>query len=181
MRQMHPAGERMFVDYAGQTVELVDGRTGEISRAQVSVAVIGASSYLYAEASWTQTLPDWIGLHVRALAFMSGVSAQLVPDNPKVGVDRANWSSQGSIIPISSWRPIMAAILPTRPRKPRGKAKVEVGLLVVERWVLARPGIDREQLGRHLHAWLQVAVADGGVLCVADDDSVTSKVDPPLD
>jgi transposase len=123
MRQMHPAGERMFVDYAGQTVELVDGRTGEISRAQVSVAVIGASSYLYAEASWTQTLPDWIGSHVRALAFMSGVSAQLVPDNPKVGVDRANWSSQGSIIPISSWRPIMAAILPTRPRKPRGKAK----------------------------------------------------------
>ena len=86
MRQAHPAGERMFVDYAGQTVELIDGRSGEIRQAQIFVAVMGASSYTYAEASWTQTLPDWIGSHVRALAFMGGVPAQLVPDNPKVGV-----------------------------------------------------------------------------------------------
>ena len=75
MRQAHPAGERLFVDYAGQTVELFDGRTGEIRQAQVFVAVMGASSYTYAEASWTQTLPDWIGSHVRALAFIGGVPA----------------------------------------------------------------------------------------------------------
>ena len=83
MRQSHPAGERMFVDYVGQTVELYDARTGEIRAAQIFVAVMGASSYTYATASWTQTLPDWIGSHVRALAFMGGAPAQLVPDNPK--------------------------------------------------------------------------------------------------
>jgi hypothetical protein len=78
MRQVHPAGERLFVDYAGQTVELVDGRTGEIGTAQIFVAVLVASSYTYAEATRTQTLPDWIGAHVRALAFFGGVPRQIV-------------------------------------------------------------------------------------------------------
>jgi transposase len=139
MRQSHPAGERMFVDYAGQTVELIDGRTGEIRAAQIFVAVMGASSYTYAEASWTQTLPDWIGSHVRALAFMGGVPAQLVPDNPKVGVTRANWYEPGlnrTYLDLATH--YGTAILPARPRKPRDKAKVEVGVLVVERWILAR-------------------------------------------
>src|SRR6266550_4339450 len=138
MRQVHPAGERMFVDYAGQTIELVDGRSGEIRQAQI-VAVMGASSYTYAEASWTQTLPDWIGSHVRALTFMGGVPAQLVPDNPKVGVDRANWYEPGlnrTYLDLATH--YRTAILPARPRKPRDKAKVEVGVLVVERWILAR-------------------------------------------
>ena len=139
MRQSHPAGERMFVDYAGQTIELYDGRTGEIRQAQVFVAVMGASSYTYAEASWTQTLPDWIGSHVRALAFMGGVPAQLVPDNPKVGVTRANWYEPGlnrTYLDLATH--YRTAILPARPRRPRDKAKVEVGVLVVERWILAR-------------------------------------------
>jgi transposase len=139
MRQAHPAGERMFVDYAGQTVELFDGRTGEVRAAQIFVAVMGASSYTYAEASWTQTLPDWIGSHVRALAFMGGVPAQLVPDNPKVGVTRANWYEPGlnrTYLDLATH--YGTAILPARPRKPRDKAKVEVGVLVVERWILAR-------------------------------------------
>jgi len=139
MRQSHPAAERMFVDYAGQTVELIDGRSGEIRQAQIFVAVMGASSYTYAEASWTQSLPDWIGSHVRALAFMGGVPAQLVPDNPKVGVDRANWYEPGlnrTYLELATH--YRTAILPTRPRKPRDKAKVEVGVLVVERWILAR-------------------------------------------
>ena len=87
MRQVHPAGERLFVDYAGQTVELVDGRTGEVRTAQVFVAVLGASSYTYAEATWTQTLPDWIGAHARALAFFGGVPRQIVPDNLKQSMD----------------------------------------------------------------------------------------------
>jgi transposase len=70
MRQVHPAGERLFVDYAGQTVEVIDGTSGEVRDAQIFVAVLGASNYTYAEATWTQTLPDWIGAHVRALAFI---------------------------------------------------------------------------------------------------------------
>src|SRR5215471_16464348 len=96
MRQAHPAGERMFVDYAGQTVDLIDGRTGEIRPAQIFVAVMGASNYTYAEATLTQTLPDWIGAHVRGLAFMGGVPAQLVPDNPKVGVTLRLDENRGS-------------------------------------------------------------------------------------
>ena len=139
MRQAHPAGERMFVDYAGQTGDLIDGSTGEIRPAQIFVAVMGASNYTYAEATLTQTLPDWIGAHIRALAFMGGVPAQLVPDNPRVGVDRANWYEPGlnrTYLDLATH--YRTAILPTRARKPRDKAKVEVAVLVVERWILAR-------------------------------------------
>ena len=70
MRQEHRAGEKLFVDYAGHTVEIVDKTTGEIQEAQIFVAVLGASSYSYAEATWTQTLADWIGSHVRCLNFL---------------------------------------------------------------------------------------------------------------
>jgi transposase len=139
MRQAHPAGERLFVDYAGQTVEVVDGQTGEVRQAQVFVAAMGASSYTYAEATWTQTLPDWIGSHTRALAFFGGVPAQLVPDNPRVGVDRANWYEPGlnrTYLDLATH--YGTAILPARVRRPRDKAKVEVAVLVVERWILAR-------------------------------------------
>ena len=139
MRQAHPAGERLFVDYAGQTVEVVDGRTGEVRQAQVFVAAMGASSYTYAETTWTQTLPDWIGSHTRALAFFGGVPAQLVPDNPRVGVDRANWYEPGlnrTYLDLATH--YGTAILPARVRRPRDKAKVEVAVLVVERWILAR-------------------------------------------
>jgi hypothetical protein len=100
---------------------------------------MGASNYTYAEATLTQSLPDWIGAHVRALAFMGGVPAQLVPDNPKVGVDRANWYEPGlnrTYLDLATH--YRTAILPTRTRKPRDKAKVEVAVLVVERWILAR-------------------------------------------
>jgi transposase len=139
MRQVHAAGEGLFVDYAGQTVEVVDGSTGELRAAQVFVAVLGASNYTYAEASWTQSLPDWIGSHVRALAFLGGVPRQIVPDNLRAGVLRANWYEPG-INP--TYRDLAAhygtAILPTRVRRPRDKAKVEAGVLVVERWILAR-------------------------------------------
>src|SRR5215469_11719141 len=139
MRQAHPAGERMFVDYAGQTMDVIDPGTGEVRPAQIFVAVMGASNYTYAEATATQSLPDWIGAHVRALTFMGGVPAQLVPDNPKVGVDRANWYEPGlnrTYLDLATH--YGTAILPTRARRPRDKAKVEVGVLVVERWILAR-------------------------------------------
>jgi hypothetical protein len=82
MRQAHPAGERLFVDYAGQTVPVIDAKTGAITPAQTFVAVLGASNYTYAEATATQTLPDWIGAHARTLAFLGGVPRQIVPTEP---------------------------------------------------------------------------------------------------
>ncbi len=86
MRQTHRAGEKLFVDYAGQTIPVLDPQTGEIRQAQIFVAVLGASSYTYAEAHWAQDLPNWLGAHVRALAFLGGVPEVLVPDNLKAGV-----------------------------------------------------------------------------------------------
>ena len=88
MRQTHRAGEATFVDYAGHTVGVVDRATGEERHAQVFVAVLGASNYTYAEATWTQGLADWIASHQRAFRFFSGVSATVVPDNLKAGVTR---------------------------------------------------------------------------------------------
>ena len=88
MRQEHRAGEKLFVDYAGQTVEVLDRRTGEIRQAQIFVAVLGASSYTYAEATWTQQLPDWIGSHVRAFEFLGGTSEIVVPDNLRSAVSQ---------------------------------------------------------------------------------------------
>jgi transposase len=161
MRQVHPAGERLFVDYAGHTVEVVDAQTGEVIAAQIFVAVMGASSYTYAEATLTQTLPDWIGSHVRALAFFGGVSRQLVPDNPKVGVTKANWYEPGlnrTYLDLATH--YGAAILPTRPRKPRDKAKVEAGVLVVERWILARLRNRRFFALSELNAAIAELVAD---------------------
>lgn len=90
MRQVHCAGERCFVDYAGQSVAVIDPRTGEIRTAQVFVAVLGASHYCYAEATWSQALPDWIGSHVRAFRYFGGVTELLVPDNLPSGVTRAH-------------------------------------------------------------------------------------------
>ena len=81
LRQTHRAGEKLFVDYAGPTASVVDASTGEIKPAQIFVAVWGASNFTYAEATWTQALPDWIGSHVRAFTFFGGVPALIVPDN----------------------------------------------------------------------------------------------------
>ena len=161
MRQVHPAGERLFVDYAGHTVEVVDGATGELRPAQVFVAVLGASNYTYAEASWSQSLPDWIGSHVRALAFLGGVPRQIVPDNLRAGVLRANWYEPGI---NQTYRDLAAhygtAILPTRVRRPRDKAKVEAGVLVVERWILARLRNQRFFSLAELNAAIAALVAD---------------------
>ena len=89
MRQRHPAGERLFVDYAGHTIDVTDPMTGEVRTAQLFVAALGASSYTFAEASWTQSLSDWIASHVRAFGFFGGVTAQIVSDNLKAGVTKA--------------------------------------------------------------------------------------------
>ena len=89
MRQLHKAGEKLFIDYCGPTVEVIDHTTGEVRQAQVFVAVLGASNYTFAEATWSQGLPDWIASHQRALRFFGGVPKLLVPDNLKSGVTKA--------------------------------------------------------------------------------------------
>lgn len=139
LRQVHTAGERLFVDFAGQTMEVIDGATGEVTRAEIFVAVLGASSFIYAEATASQGLADWIGAHVNALAALGGVPRQIVSDNLKSGITKACFYEPV----INRTYADMAAhygtaIIPARPYKPRDKAKVEVGVQVVQRWILAR-------------------------------------------
>lgn len=139
MRQKHKAGEKMFVDYAGQTVKVVDPQTGESRESQVFVATLGASNYTYAEAHWQQDLPNWIGAHVRALEYFGGVPELLVPDNLKAGVTSPNlYEPDLNPTYLDLACHYGTAVVPTRVRKPQDKAKVEVGVQVVERWILAR-------------------------------------------
>jgi transposase len=139
LRQVHIAGERLFVDFAGHTMAVIDATTGEIRRAEIFVAVLGASSFIYAEATWSQGLADWIGAHVNALSSLGGVPRQIVSDNLKSGITKACFYEPT----VNRTYTDMAAhyrtaILPARPYKPRDKAKVEVGVQVVQRWILAR-------------------------------------------
>jgi transposase len=138
MRQDHRAGEKLFVDYAGQTVPVIDRNTGEIREAQIFVAVLGASNYTYAEATWSQALPDWIGSHVRTFQYLGGVPELVVPDNLKSGVSKAHRyepDTNPTYQDMASHYGV--AVLPARVRKPKDKAKVEGGVLIVERWILA--------------------------------------------
>jgi transposase len=139
MRQHHRAGEKLFVDYAGQTVEVIDRATGEIRAAQIFVATLGASNYTYAEATWTQGLPDWCASHIRAFEFLGSVPALLVPDNLKSAVTQpCRYEPQTNATYEELAAHYRTAILPARVRRPRDKAKVEQGVLLVERWILAR-------------------------------------------
>ncbi|WP_295405709.1 IS21 family transposase [uncultured Thiocystis sp.] len=139
MRQSHRAGEKLFVDDAGQTVDIVDARSGEVQAAQIFVAVLGASSDTYAEATRTQGLADWIGSHVRALAFFNGAPEIIVPDNLRSAVSKA-CRDEPDLNPTDQdfARHDEVAVIPARVRKPRDKAKAEGGVLLVERWILAR-------------------------------------------
>jgi transposase len=140
MRQTHAAGERLFVDYAGDGVPVViDRLTGELRMAQIFVAVLGASSLTFAKASWTQTLPDWIDAHVSALEAVGGVPQLIVPDNAKTAIVKACfYDPQVNRTYADMAAHYGAALLPARPRKPRDKAKVESAVLIVERWLLGR-------------------------------------------
>jgi transposase len=139
LRRHHAPGDKLFVDYAGQTVPITDRYSGELREAQIFVGVLGCSNLTYAEATWTQKLPDWLGSHVRMLESFGGVPAAIVPDNLKSGVTRAH-RYEPAINP--SYQEFAehygVAILPARVRKPRDKAKVETGVQIVERWILAR-------------------------------------------
>ncbi len=138
-RNRHRAGEAVQTDYAGQRMLVFDPALGRPREVQIFVAVLGASSYTYAEATWTQSLPDWIGSHTRAFGFFGGVPNAIVCDNLKSGVTKPLWFDPT----VNRTFEDMAAhydtaVLPTRVRKPRDKAKVEVAVQVVERWILAR-------------------------------------------
>jgi transposase len=138
-RQQYLPGDKLFVDYSGQTVPIVDRLTGQVSQAQVFVAVLGFSNYTFAEASTSQSLPDWLGSHVRALKFFGGSPRVVVPDNLRSGITKAH-RYDPDINPAYAElaQTYGIAVLPARVRKPRDKAKVEVGVQIVQRWILAR-------------------------------------------
>lgn len=140
MRQTHVGGDRTFVDYAGDTVPVVvDRLTGEVRRAHLFVAVLGASSLSFAQANWTETLPDWVDAHARAFAFFGGVTRLLIPDNAKVAVIKAClYDPQVNRTYSEMAAHYGTAVLPARPYRPRDKAKVEACVGIVERWLLGR-------------------------------------------
>ena len=138
MRQHHRAGENLYVDYAGMTVDITDSATGEIKTAQVFVGALGASNYTYTEATWTQGSEDWIASHCRMLSFLGGVPEIIVPDNLKSGVTKASYYEPDvnkTYLDFAEHYDV--AIIPTRVRKPKDKAKVEKAVQVVERQILA--------------------------------------------
>lgn len=138
MRQEHAPGEKLFVDYAGQTMPVTDPETGEVSQAQIFVATLGASNYTYAEATRTQTLPDWTGSHVRTFEYLGGVPEIIVCDNLKSGVAKAcRYEPELNPTYHDLAMHYQVAVLPARSGKPRDKAKVEAGVQMVERHVLA--------------------------------------------
>lgn len=139
MRQVHVAGDKTFVDYSGKKPQLVDPRTGEVKEVELFVAVLGASSYTYSEATATQQIADWTASHVRALAYFGGVSAALVSDQLKSGVVKScRYEPEGQRTYEDLATHYGTTLLPARPRSPRDKALVEVGVQVAQRWILAR-------------------------------------------
>jgi transposase len=139
LRQEHAPGDKLFVDYAGQTVEIKDRHTGASRKAQIFVAVLGFSNYTHAEATLSQGAGDWLGAHVRALNYFGGAPRAIVPDNLRSGVAKAHRYDPDINRAYQDFAEYyQLAVLPARVRKPRDKAKVETGVLVVERWILAR-------------------------------------------
>jgi transposase len=139
MRQQHVAGEKLFVDYSGDKPHIIDASTGELIELELFVAVLGASNLTYAEATRTQTVGDWTASHVRAFEYFGGVSRAVVPDQLKSGVSRScryEPAVQRTYEELAEH--YGTTVLPARPGHARDKAKVEVGVLIAQRWVLAR-------------------------------------------
>jgi transposase len=161
MRQTHVAGEKLFVDFAGDTVAVIDPLTGDTRQAHIFVAALGASNFTYAEARWSEGLPDWIGAHVDALAAIGGVTKAVVCDNLKAGVTKPSRYEPG----INRTYQELAthygfAVLPARIKKPRDKAKAEVAVQIVQRFVLARLRNRRFFSLDELNAAIRECVAD---------------------
>ncbi len=139
MRQVHRAGEKLFIDYSGRRPSVVDPLTGEVTEVELFVAVMGASSYVYAEATWTQQLADFVAGTTRALEFLGGVPAAFVIDNLKSGVTKADrYEAELNLTYDEMAWHYGTVMLPARPYRTKDKAKVEVSVQVVQRWILAR-------------------------------------------
>lgn len=138
LRQEYRAGEKMFVDFAGKTIPVVNRHTGESTEAEIFVAVLGASNYTYAEAVESQNLPAWIGAHTRAFEYYGGVAALVIPDNLRSGVTKAcRYEPELNPTYQEMCQYYGTVAMPARAGKPRDKAKVEAGVLVVTRWITA--------------------------------------------
>lgn len=139
MRQEHKAGEKLFLDFAGPKIPYIDLETNEVREASVFVAVLGASSYTFAFATADQSVPSWIHANRSALEFLGGVPEIEIPDNLKAAVTTpSRYEPKIHTMYLDFGRHYGVAIIPARPRKPRDKAKVEVGVQVVERWIMAK-------------------------------------------
>jgi transposase len=139
MRQHHVAGEKVFVDYAGSTIDVIDPRTGEARPMKLFVAAMGASSYIFATARPSESISDWISCHVQMLEALGGAPAVIVCDNLKAGVtkpDRYEPTINRTYQDLA--RHYGVAVIPARPYKPKDKSKVEQSVLLAQRWVLAR-------------------------------------------
>ena len=138
LRQEHRAGEKLFVDYAGDTIPIHEPQAGAVAAGHLFVAVLGCSNYTYAEVTLTEQLPDWIGAQVRALEFFRGVPLVVVPDNTKTAVTHpCGYDPDINLTYQELAEHYGFAVIPARRRKPKDKAKVEVGVLIAERWILA--------------------------------------------
>jgi transposase len=139
MRQTYKAGEKMFVDYSGMKAKIINPDTGEILEAEVFVAVLGASNFTFAEATMSQSLPDWIGSHVRAFEFFNGVPEIVVPDNLKSGITHAHrYEPDVNLTYLGMSNNYDVAVIPTRVCSPKDKAKVEEAVQHVQRKILAK-------------------------------------------
>ena len=138
MRQVHRAGEKAFIDYSGKRPVIVDRRTGQIIPVELFVGVLGASSYVYAEATSDQTLPSWVAAHVRMLEFFGGCPELFVPDNLKSGITTAcRYEPEVNRTYGELAHHYGATVVPARAGKPKDKGKVEVSVLIAQRWILA--------------------------------------------
>lgn len=161
MRQVHKAGEKCFVDYSGVLAAYVDPHTGEVVDVELFVAVLGASNYTFAEATATQKVADFVASHERAFAYFGGVPEIVVPDQLKSGVvvacryEPAIQRTYGDMA-----RHYGTAIVPARPYKPRDKAKVEVGVQIAQRWILARLRRETQFSLASLNARIQELLGD---------------------
>lgn len=138
MRQVHRAGEKLFVDFSGKRPSLVDATTGELVVVELFVGVLGASGLIYAEATRSQDLPSWVGAHVRMVEYFGGSPAIWVPDNLKSGVTTANYYEpeiNRTYTDLASH--YGAIVLPARAAHPKDKPKVEVSVQIAQRWILA--------------------------------------------
>lgn len=138
MRQEHRVGEKLFIDFSGDGIDVIDPNTGEVKVAKLFVTTLGASSYTYVEAVLREDLPTWVQCHVNAANFYGGVTEIWVPDNLKTGVtrpDRYEPDLNPTYADLASHYGV--AVIPARVRRPRDKAKVEVAVLVAERWIIA--------------------------------------------